>query len=178
MIIWRADVTGKCDYFNDRWLAFTGRTLAQEVGDGWAEGVHPDDLQRCLDIYLGAFGARKAFEMEYRLRRHDDAWRWIFDRGTPSLDEGRNFTGFIGSCVDVTDRVNAQAAIERLHAREVADLARLVPVCANCKKVRDDKGYWQAVDTYLQRSEGKRITHGLCEECVVELYPEVVEAEK
>ena len=113
MIIWRADTTGKCDFFNERWLAFTGRTMAQEVGDGWAEGVHPEDFQECLRIYLAAFGRRETFEMEYRLRRHDGAYRWILDRGTPSFTADGTFLGFIGSCIDVTDRREAQAELER-----------------------------------------------------------------
>ncbi len=83
ILIWRADTTGECNYFNEQWLAFTGRTMAQETGNGWAEGVHPDDFRRCLDIYLGHFNRRAVFEMEYRLRRHDGAYRWLFDRGVP-----------------------------------------------------------------------------------------------
>ena len=61
----------RCDYFNETWLAFTGRSLAQEIGDGWAEGVHGADLERCVSHYLDHFHRREAFEMEYRLRRHD-----------------------------------------------------------------------------------------------------------
>jgi PAS domain S-box-containing protein len=172
MIIWRSDTTGRCDYFNERWLAFTGRTLAQEMGDGWAEGVHPDDFQACLETYLAAFQRREPFEMEYRLRRHDGAWRWIFDRGTPSYGHDGQFLGFIGSCVDVTDRVEAQKELARLHAQEVERLRDLIPVCFGCKSVRDDKGYWRAVDIYLREAAGKAVTHGLCEACAHRLYPE------
>ena len=110
VMIWRSGTDAKCDYFNDTWLAFTGRTMEQELGDGWAEGVHPDDLARCVEHYLACFGKREAFEMEYRLRRHDGAWRYIFDRGAPFCGEDGAFKGFIGSCVDVDDRRRAQAA--------------------------------------------------------------------
>lgn len=108
-LVWRAGLDAKCDYFNATWLSFTGRTLEQELGDGWAEGVHPDDLQRCLDVYLVAFAARRPFEMEYRLRRHDGVYRWIFDRGVP-FHVGGEFGGFIGSCVDVHERHEADQA--------------------------------------------------------------------
>ena len=104
-LIWRSGLDAKCYYFNKTWLDFTGRTLEQEYGDGWVEGVHPEDLDRCVKIYLENFKKRTQFEMEYRLRRHDGAWRWIDDIGVPAVDENGEFTGFIGSCLDVTERV-------------------------------------------------------------------------
>ncbi len=123
VMIWRAGLDAKCDYFNDTWLAFTGRTLEQEMGDGWAEGVHGDDLQRCVDHYLDHFNRREPFEMEYRLRRHDGVFRWIFDRGVPYTNDDGQFAGFIGSCVDVDDRRRAQDAREK-HDQEQLALAR------------------------------------------------------
>ncbi|SHE79082.1 sensor domain-containing diguanylate cyclase [Alkalibacter saccharofermentans] len=104
-LIWRSGLDAKCYYFNKTWLDFTGRTLEQEYGDGWSEGVHPDDFERCVKIYLGNFSKRTRFEMEYRLLRHDGEWRWINDIGVPTIDENGEFTGFIGSCLDVTERV-------------------------------------------------------------------------
>ncbi|NMO17041.1 PAS domain-containing sensor histidine kinase [Pyxidicoccus fallax] len=106
-MIWRAGLDAKCDYFNETWLSFTGRTLEQEMGNGWAEGVHPDDFDRCLKIFLDGFGRRQPFEMEYRLRRHDGVYRYIFDRGVPFWDDSGAFAGFIGSCVDVHERREA-----------------------------------------------------------------------
>ena len=123
VMIWHAGLDAKCDYFNDTWLAFTGRTLEQEMGDGWAEGVHADDLKRCVDHYLDHFHRRAPFEMEYRLRRHDGVFRWIFDRGVPYTDDRGEFAGFIGSCVDVEDRRRAQDAREK-HDQEQLALAR------------------------------------------------------
>ena len=123
VMIWRAALDAKCDYFNETWLAYTGRTLEQEMGDGWAEGVHPDDLQRCVSHYLDHFRRREAFEMEYRLRRHDGDYRWIFDRGVPFTDDTGNFAGFIGSCVDVDERRKAEAA-QQQHDQEQLALAR------------------------------------------------------
>jgi two-component system CheB/CheR fusion protein len=108
VMIWRAGTDAKCNYFNETWLAFTGRTQEQEAGDGWAEGVHADDLDRCVAYYLDHFHRQWQFEMEYRLRRHDGCYRWIFDRGVPFEVHGE-FAGFIGSCVDVQDRKEAEA---------------------------------------------------------------------
>lgn len=123
VMLWRAGLDAKCDYFNDRWLAYTGRTLEQEKGDGWVEGVHADDLQRCVDHYLEHFHRREPFEMEYRLRRHDGVYRWIFDRGVPYTHDDGQFAGFIGSCVDVDERRRAQAARDKQKEEQLA-LAR------------------------------------------------------
>jgi len=123
VMIWRAALDAKCDYFNETWLAFTGRPLEQELGDGWAEGVHTDDLDRCVSHYLDHFQRRQAFEMEYRLRRHDGVYRWIFDRGVPFTDDSGRFAGFVGSCVDVDDRRKA-AETQQQHNQEQLALAR------------------------------------------------------
>jgi PAS domain S-box-containing protein len=123
VMVWRAGLDAKCDYFNGTWLEFTGRSLAQEMGDGWAEGVHPDDLERCVAFYLDHFRRRQSFEMEYRLRRKDGEFRWIFDRGAPYTDDNGDFAGFIGSCVDVDERRRAQDE-QHLYSREQLELAR------------------------------------------------------
>ena len=123
VMVWRAGLDAKCDYFNDTWLAYTGRTLAEESGDGWAEGVHTDDLQRCVTYYLEHFKRRQAFEMEYRLKRRDGQYRWIFDRGVPYMNHAGEFVGFIGSCVDIHERKLAQLAREK-HDQEQLAFAR------------------------------------------------------
>jgi PAS domain S-box-containing protein len=123
VMIWRSGLDASCDYFNETWLAYTGRTREQEMGNGWAEGVHPDDFERCVAYYLDHFRRREAFEMEYRLRRHDGMYRWIFDRGVPFTDDAGAFAGFIGSCVDVDERRQAHAA-QQLHNQEQLALAR------------------------------------------------------
>jgi PAS domain S-box-containing protein len=114
VMIWRANLLKECDYFNPVWLDFTGRTIEQESGNGWLEGVHADDRARCLEIFTSSFEKRLPFEMEYRLRRYDGVYRWVFDRGVPYTDDRGTFMGYIGSCVDVTDRREAeQRSLER-----------------------------------------------------------------
>ena len=165
ILIWRAGTDGLCDYFNQRWLAFTGRTLAQEQGNGWAEGVHPEDLDRCIATYLDHFGRHETFEMEYRLKRFDGAYRWIFDRGVPSFAADGTFLGYIGSCVDVTDRVEAQLALAKAHEAQVHTLQGLLPICMTCKKIRNDKGYWEGLEQYIHAHSEATFSHGLCPEC-------------
>jgi PAS domain S-box-containing protein len=166
IMIWRSDPSGGCDYFNERWLAFRGRTLEQELGNGWAEGVHPDDLSRCLEIYLGAFRRREIFEMEYRLQRSDGVYRWIFDRGVPYYTMAGQFCGFIGSCVDVTERIEAEAALREARENELNNLRRLLHICAVCKKIHSRDGGWQPLETYISEHSGADFSHGLCPDCV------------
>jgi PAS domain S-box-containing protein len=104
VLIWSAGLDKACTYVNRPWQEFTGRSLQQEVGNGWADGVHPDDLARCLAVYAAHFDARKPFEMVYRLRRHDGAYRWVLDRGVPHTSPGGEFAGYVGACTDVTER--------------------------------------------------------------------------
>lgn len=175
IMIWRSDLTAKCDYFNETWLAFTGRSMEQEHGNGWAEGVHPEDYQNCLEIYLSAFKKRETFEMRYRLRRHDGEYRWIFDRGVPFHNDGGAFAGFIGSCIDVTERVEAQEALQKSQMAEVNRLRGLLPICASCKKIRDDKGYWNQIEVYIRDHSEAEFSHSICPKCAKELYPEIYE---
>jgi PAS domain S-box-containing protein len=117
VLIWMSGENKLCTFFNDTWLEFTGQSLESQLGDGWAHGVHPDDLQKCLDIYAGAFARRERFRMEYRLRRHDGAYRWIVDIGVPKFNPDRSFAGYIGSCIDVTERKVAEAALSSVSRR-------------------------------------------------------------
>lgn len=171
ILIWRADLTMGCDYFNERWLKFTGRTLEQEQGNGWAEGVHPEDMERCLKIYTGSFARREIFEMEYRLRRHDGAYRWLFDRGVPFLGPTGEFAGYIGSCIDITERVEARAVLKAAQEAEVRRLEELIPVCSWCRKVREDSGYWKQIEQYMASRSGLRFSHSICPTCQRQHFP-------
>jgi len=111
-MIWRSNISTECDYFNKTWLAFTGRTMEQEYGFGWAEGVHPDDFGRCVKIYLDSFKKQQRFEMDYRLKRYDGQYRWINDRGVPFYNKEGIFIGFIGSCMDITEKIEGQQLME------------------------------------------------------------------
>ncbi|TAN71351.1 MAG: EAL domain-containing protein [Methylobacter sp.] len=108
VLIWIASPDKFFHYFNKGWLEFTGRTMEQEVGNGWIENVHPEDFQRCFETYVSSFDARREFSMEYRLRRFDGEYRWLLDHGVPLYDEQETFLGYIGSCIDITRRKLAE----------------------------------------------------------------------
>ncbi|MHB1115216.1 sensor domain-containing diguanylate cyclase [Sideroxydans sp.] len=114
VMIWIAGADKGCTYFNQVWLAFTGRQFEQELGDGWLDSVHEEDRLRCLDTYASAFEARQPFTMEYRLRRHDGEYRWIIDHGVPNHDAAGGFIGYIGSCLDISDRHEMETLIRQM----------------------------------------------------------------
>lgn len=115
-LIWRSGTDKLCYYFNKIWLEFTGHTLEQEMGNGWAEGVHPDDLDTCLKIYTTSFDKHEAFEMEYRLRHSSGEYRWLLDIGTPNFDSTNKFLGYIGHCFDISERKQVEDTLHETNA--------------------------------------------------------------
>jgi PAS domain S-box-containing protein len=105
VLIWMSGTDKLCNFFNTAWLNFTGRTMEQENGNGWAACVHPDDFQRCLAIYETSFDKHEEFYMEYRLKRHDGKYRWISDNGVPRFTSDGIFEGYIGACMDIDEDV-------------------------------------------------------------------------
>ncbi len=120
-LIWRADCENRCDWVNGAWLDFTGRTMEQELGEGWIAGVHAEDRERCIGERLSAFRKREPFEIEYRLRRRDGNYRWIFDMGRPVIPSEGGFDGYIGYCFDITDRKKVERDLSA--SRESAEAA-------------------------------------------------------
>lgn len=120
VLLWVAGTDGLVTFVNSPWLRFTGRRMEQELGNGWAEGIHPDDYQRCMETYFTAFRAREHFTMEYRLQRFDGEYRWMMDSGIPRFAPDGAFLGYIGSAIDITERYRMEQEREEARARELA----------------------------------------------------------
>ncbi|HEX2491388.1 MAG TPA: PAS domain S-box protein [Blastocatellia bacterium] len=125
VMVWISGIDKLCTFFNKPWLDFTGRAMEDELGNGWAEGVHPEDYDRCLEIYVTSFEAREPFKMEYRLRRYDGEYRWVLDHGIPQFSPNGDFLGYIGSCIDITERKQVEDALKKADRRKDEFLAML-----------------------------------------------------
>ncbi|MDO9214841.1 MAG: PAS domain S-box protein [Methylococcales bacterium] len=148
VLIWLAGTDKLCYQFNKGWLDFTGRTLTQEAGHGWRQGIHSDDLQHCMDTYNTAFETHLPFTKEFRLRRYDGEYRWLLDTGMPRFADDGLFLGYIGSCVDITDRKYSEQALKEseLKFKTVANFAydweywvdkdgRVIYISPSCERI-------------------------------------------
>jgi PAS domain S-box-containing protein len=124
VMIWMSGLDKLCNFFNKGWLDFTGRTMEQELGNGWTDGVQAEDLEQCLEVYGNSFDARQLFTIEYRLRRNDGEYRWVLDSGTPRFADDGAFLGYIGSCIDITERKQAELD-HQLQNMELARVGRV-----------------------------------------------------
>jgi PAS domain S-box-containing protein len=127
VLVWMSGTDKLCYYFNKGWLDFVGRTLEQESGNGWAENVHPEDFDRCLQIYVSSFDARRPFEMEYRMRHHTGQYRWILDRAVPRYTPDGTFEGYVGGCLDIHGQ------------KEAAEKVRIADETLRLMKVQDEE---------------------------------------
>ncbi|HJW50479.1 MAG TPA: PAS domain S-box protein [Burkholderiaceae bacterium] len=129
VMVWISGPDRKSTWFNKVWLDFVGRTIDQELGEGWTQNIHPDDAERCLHVYNDAFETLRSFSLEYRLRNAAGQYRWVLDTGVPRFDASGSFAGYIGSCIDISDRkeIEVALAISEARFRRIAD-ANLIGV--------------------------------------------------
>ncbi|WP_100658400.1 two-component system sensor histidine kinase NtrB [Alteromonas flava] len=165
VLIWIANTDKECIYFNQAWLAFRGRSLEQEMGYGWAKGVHPEDYERCISIYSQAFEQREPFNMDYRLLAADGNYYWIRDEGRPYFDEDNVFQGYIGSCFEVSDLKDAQSKILQKHKMEA--LGKLAGGLAHDfnNKLAGIMGYAQLISTLSSEEKAKKLADNIVRIC-------------
>lgn len=144
IMVWMSGTDKLCYYFNKGWLDFVGRTLEQESGNGWAENVHSEDFDRCLQTYVSNFDARRPFEMEYRMRHHTGQYRWILDRGVPRYAADGTFEGYVGGCLDIHDQ------------KEAAEKVRIADDMTRLMKAQDEER--RRIARELHDSAGQTLT--------------------
>jgi PAS domain S-box-containing protein len=155
VLIWIAGSDKLATWFNRPWLEFVGRSLEEEYGEGWMRDIHPEDHRRCMEIFDSAFDRRESLSLEYRLRRHDGEYRWLLDHGVPRYQDGE-FAGYIGSCIDITDRRAAEEAMnesrnaERARRQELEVLTQIAPA-----------GIWMAHDPECREITGNAAAHAM-----------------
>jgi PAS domain S-box-containing protein len=164
VMIWMSGRDKQSTWFNQRWLDFVGRSMEQEIGDGWCDNLHPADFDRALDTYHAAFDARRPFEMEYRLQRDDGAWRWVLERGTPNFGPDGQFEGYIGTCIDITEHRETVEQLRESRARFKTLAESLPQMIWTC--LRD--GYTDYLSRqwldYTGRSESQQLGSGWLEQ--------------
>jgi PAS domain S-box-containing protein len=166
VMIWMSGSDMGCFYFNRTWLDFTGRTMQQEFGNGWAEGVHPEDLERCVQHYVSSFEKRASFAMSYRLRHHSGEYRWILDRGVPHYDSGGGFLGFYGGCAETPADVTVGRVTElRQILTEMRALAGRVSA-TQAQALRQSSG---DTETLLTKSRRLALEHRARQHAVAQM---------
>jgi PAS domain S-box-containing protein len=153
VMIWMSGINRQSSFFNKGWLDFTGRKLEEELGDGWAQGVHREDVDRCRKVYVHSFAAREEFTMEYRLRRSDGEYRWVIDHGVPRFARDGMFLGYIGTAIDITERKTAQETLEK----ERAFLRQVIDVDPNFIFAKDREGRFTLVNQAVADAYGTTV---------------------
>jgi PAS domain S-box-containing protein len=125
IMIWISGTDKLCTWFNKQWLSFVGRTLEQELGNGWVQNVHADDVALCFDTYVQAFDARLPFTRSYRLKRGDGEYRWVLDKAVPLFAISGHFTGYMGCCIDISEQKQVEEALREADRRKDAFLANM-----------------------------------------------------
>ena len=146
VMIWMAGIDGQCTYFNRPWLDFTGSTFEREKTSIWSELIHPEDVKKAMEIYNTSFDEKKDFRREYRIRRSDGQYRWVLDTGIPRFTEKGDFTGYIGSSIDITDRKEAE--------KELVRLASGMEQVGESVIITDTKGVIQYVNSAFENLNG------------------------
>lgn len=178
-IIYSLTASGMFIFVSPAWTKLLGHPVSNVVGQSFQIFVHPDDLSGCMEFLQSVIETGKRQEgVEYRVRHADGRWFWHTSSAVPFTDDSGAITGFYGIARDISDRKKKEDDLKDLVAslqkalEEIKTLRGIVPICSSCKKIRDDKGYWEQVDAYVTRHTEAQFSHGICPECIKKFYPE------
>ena len=161
LLSWRCDRHGACDFVSEGWLAFTGRSFEETLADGWTKAVHTDDRGYAVSARHAAMRRQGPFEVAYRLRHQDGPYRLVLDRAIPRFDTEGRFHGFVGSTVDITDRLDIITRVAQQRSPEAGSTT----VCTACSKVHSGDGRWQRLEAWIAERFDAALRRGLCPDC-------------
>jgi PAS domain S-box-containing protein len=177
--IWQTDETGDNTFVSHRWVEITGISKEKAAGRGWAQRIHPDDKEKIRSGWYRHASSRQPYRSEFRFIRPDGSTVWVLCMARPQRDEKGEVIGWIGNITDITKLKESEAENEslirslRTALAQIKTLNQLLPICASCKKIRDDKGYWNQIETYISEHSQAQFSHSICPDCTKELYPDL-----
>lgn len=152
------NLEGECVLVNRHWHRLTGRADEEMLGHGWISAIHPEDVQRVTRGMGDPLRAGQTFDDTYRLQRPDGSVSWVQTTAAPLTDPDGTLTGYAGFSSDITALVEARDAVKTLHG--------LIPICATCKRIRDDAGSWNQLEAYISSHTDASFSHGICPTCL------------
>ncbi|MFC1890273.1 PAS domain-containing protein [Thermodesulfobacteriota bacterium] len=184
MGVFHTDSEGRVLYTNNRWQEITGLTLEESLGFGWSNALHPDDKKAIIEEWGRCLSEEKGYSGEFRFVSKSEEVKWVYTKTAPIRAETGQIIGHVGSNEDITERKRKEEERKKLilllqeALSEVKTLSGLIPICSSCKKIRDDKGYWQQIELYISEHSNAEFTHGLCLDCAKRLYPDLYKDEE
>jgi len=179
-IIYSLTAGGVFTFVSPAWTLLLGHPVIEVTGKSFQPFVHPEDLMDCMAFLKSVIETKRRQEgVEYRVRHTDGTWHWHTSSAVPFENEAGNIVGLYGIARDITDRKKKEEELKDLisklqnAAKEIKTLRGIIPICSYCKKIRDDKGYWNQIESYIQQNSEAQFSHGLCQECAKKLYPEL-----
>jgi PAS domain S-box-containing protein len=177
-VVFRTDADGRWTFLNSAWTEATGFAVEESLGKVFLDYVYPEDRQRNIELFTPLIERKKDYcRHEIRYMNKAGAFRHIEVWARLTLDENGDATGTAGTLTDITERKRAESERDRLISdlekalSDVKKLSGLLPVCASCKNIRNDKGYWEQMEKYIKEHSEAEFSHGICPECAKKLYP-------
>jgi two-component system sensor histidine kinase VicK len=175
--IFEADRQGHWSFVNQTWCEITGMSFEDAQGEGWANAIFADDREMVVNHWYGAANAGEELEMEYRCQLANREVRWVLARSVAMRSRRGRILGYVGTVVDVTERKRLERDREHLiqflqaALADVKALQGILPMCASCRRIRDERGHWYGLESYIQQRAQTQFTHGICPDCMKKLYP-------
>lgn len=177
--IWETDLKGHNTYASDRWSEITGISRENAAGDGWSQGIHPEDREAVRHGWYTTAPLERTYQSEFRFIRPSGETVWVLCLALPVLDDQDQVTGWVGTVTDITsykDKEHSLAEANRLLEEKIAEIKTLrgiLPICSYCNKIRDSQGNWTRLEAYIESRTEAEMSHGICADCRKAHFPEI-----